>query len=148
MALHAFLSGANAVCFEKDHRKYAMICAWATMIDYDTIGLLIGEQSVTGHSIELGMIIGVSALSKEQKTIALRLGNGHSDNIDKLDKIKYHQSDTAILINGARNNLVCRVDNILTINSTCADRFVVARITEVEEDVTKSFLDVEEVFHK
>jgi hypothetical protein len=35
MGLSVFNYGANAVCFEKNGRKYGMICAWATQVDYE-----------------------------------------------------------------------------------------------------------------
>lgn len=146
MGLHAFLAGANAVCFLKNNRKYGMICAWSTMIDYDVIGLLLGEQSVTSQNIEVGMIIGVSALAQGQKEVALQLGNGHSDVIDKFKSVPHTIKKTAILINDSKNNIVCLVEKILKLNDTSNDLFVVARFVESSEDPTKNFLEAEEVF--
>ncbi|MFA5421640.1 MAG: hypothetical protein WC344_02435 [Bacilli bacterium] len=146
MGLHAFLAGANALCFKKHDRNYAMICAWSMMIDYDVIGLLVGEQSVTGRNLEVGMLVGISALSKEQKPVALQLGNGHSDEISKLSTVPHRVDGTAILINGARNNLICRVEKLLKLNPDNDDLLVVAHFVKTSEDITKDFLDAEEVF--
>ncbi len=148
MGLHAFLAGANAVCYLKNNRKYAMICAWAMMIDYDVVGLLLGEQSVTGRNLEIGMLIGVSALSKNQKAIALKLGNDHSDVVDKLSDIPHTINESAILIDGAKNNLVCRVEMLIKVSEQNNDNLVVARFVKTSEDKTKDFLEAEEVFAK
>ncbi|MDY0344987.1 MAG: hypothetical protein WCX85_00085 [Bacilli bacterium] len=146
MGLHAFLAGANAVCYIKHNRKFAMICAWSMMIDYDVIGLLIGEQSVTGKNLEVGDVIGVSALSREQKSIALKLGNGHSDSIDKFIDVPHEIDESAILIKEAKNNLVVRVDKIIKLNPKNDDLFVVARFVKTKEEKTKKFIDAEDVF--
>lgn len=147
MSLHAFLAGANAVCFLKNNRKYAMICAWATMIDYDVIGLLIGEQSVTGKNLDVGMLIGVSALSKEQKKIAIILGNNHSDKIDKFADVPHEIDGSAILIKNAKNNLVVKVEKILKLNPDNRDLFVIVKFVKTKENNEKEFLEAEEVFH-
>lgn len=146
MGLHAFLAGANALCYVKNGHKYGMICAWAMMIDYDVIALLVGEQSVTGKNLEVGMLVGVSALSKEQKAVALTLGNGHSDKIDKLANISYEIDEGAILISGARNNLVVRVEKLIKLNPENQDILIVAKFMKSKEDKSKEFIDAEEVF--
>lgn len=51
MGFRAFNYGANAVCFQKNDRKYGMICSWATQVDYDKIVMLLGAQSVTAKKI-------------------------------------------------------------------------------------------------
>ena len=84
MGFNAFNYGANAVCFEKNGRKYGMICSWATQVDYDKVVMLLGAQSATGRNIAKGDIIGVSVLSAEQEDVMERLGNHHSDQMDKL----------------------------------------------------------------
>jgi flavin reductase (DIM6/NTAB) family NADH-FMN oxidoreductase RutF len=146
MGLHAFLAGANALCYVKNGHKYGMICAWAMMIDYDVIALLVGEQSATGKNLEVGMLVGVSALSKEQKAVALTLGNGHSDKIDKLANISYEIDEGAILISGARNNLVVRVEKLIKLNPENQDILIVAKFMKSKEDKSKEFIDAEEVF--
>ena len=73
MGFNAFNYGANAVCFEKNGRKYGMICSWATQVDYDKVVMLLGAQSATGRNIAKGDIIGVSVLSAEQEDVMERL---------------------------------------------------------------------------
>ncbi|MFA5481503.1 MAG: flavin reductase [Bacilli bacterium] len=146
MGLHAFLAGSNAVCYTKNNRKFGMICAWATMIDYDVIGLLIGEQSSTGKNLEVGMTIGVSALSAGQKDIALQLGNNHSDIVDKFVDLMIVQNGSAILIAQARSNMVCEVMKLYSLTPENNDIFVVAKVIDASEDHKKEFLSAEEVF--
>lgn len=46
--LRAFRCGANILGYNIDSNNYVMTCAWAMMIDYDKIAMLIGAQSITG----------------------------------------------------------------------------------------------------
>ncbi len=141
MSLHAFNSGCNAICFKKNNIKYAMCCAWAQMIDYDKITLLLGSQSVTGKNIEIGDIVGVSALSVGQKDIALKLGDGHSDEVDKLKNIDFYEDNNAILIKGASTNLICKVIDIIKKDYIKGDNFVVLEVIKAEEN-HKPFLPI------
>ncbi|UZQ84859.1 flavin reductase family protein [Thermoclostridium stercorarium] len=109
----AFNYGANAVCFQKNGRKYGMICSWATQVDYDKIVMLIGAQSVTGKNISKGDIIGVSVLSTQQENVVNILGNNHSDEVDKFLNINYTLNNSAILINSASVNMVIEVIDVL-----------------------------------
>jgi len=108
-----FNYGANAVCFEKNGRKYGMICSWATQVDYDKIVMLIGAQSVTGKHIAKGDLIGVSVLSVRQEDVMNTLGNSHSDEVDKFKHLDYTLKNSAILINNASVNMVVEVIDIL-----------------------------------
>lgn len=108
-----FNYGANAVCLEKNGRKYGMICSWATQVDYDKIVMLIGAQSVTGKHITKGDIIGVSVLSVRQEDVMNTLGNNHSDEVDKFKNLDYTLKDSAILINNASVNMVVEVIDVL-----------------------------------
>ena len=85
--VRAFNAGCNVVAIEKNHKKYAMTCAWATMLDYDKVGLLIGSQSETGKVLEVGDICGISALSHKQRDIANLIGEHHSSEFDKFKSI-------------------------------------------------------------
>ena len=76
--LKAFTMGANVVTSYKNKKFCAMTCAWAMMCDYDKLMMLLGNQSDTGRQIKKGDIIGVSALSKGQATIAKHFGDNHS----------------------------------------------------------------------
>ena len=45
--------------------------------------MLLGAQSVTGKAIAKGDIIGVSVLSMNQEDVKDKLGDNHSDVVDK-----------------------------------------------------------------
>ena len=109
MSLRAFRSGCNVIALRKNNKNYGMVCAWATMIDYDTIGMLIGGQSVTGKVLMNGDIVGVSALAAGQKNIAIQLGEKHSNEEDKFSNIELIEDETALLIKDAKCLMKCEV---------------------------------------
>ncbi|MDD3106277.1 MAG: hypothetical protein PHP65_00530, partial [Bacilli bacterium] len=113
MGLQAFCAGCNIVAIEKNNKRYGMCCAWAQMIDYDKISLLLGGQSVTGNILSIGDVVGVSALDKDQKPLAKLLGSGHSDKIDKFKNINIIVKEDAILIPGAKGRMKCKGSEVL-----------------------------------
>lgn len=88
MDFKALDHSVNIIAYRKDNKNYAMCCAWSMMADYDKLLCLLGSQSITGKSIKKEDIIGVSSLQKNQKSIALKLGEGHSGQMDKLEGIE------------------------------------------------------------
>lgn len=146
MSLNAFLSGANCLCFEKVGKKYGMTCAWSTMLNYDQIGMLIGEQSDTGKALSIGDIVGVSSLSKGQEKIARQFGNLHSEEINKFKGIQYIQDKTSITIKNAKIQMKCEVTKLLKINEGSNDLFVVLNVISYSENKEAIFLSTEEAF--
>jgi len=124
MGFRAFNYGANAVCFQKNDRKYGMICSWATQVDYDKIVMLLGAQSVTAKNIFKGDIIGVSVLSVLQEDVMNTLGSNHSDEVDKFKDIDYNVIDSAILINNASVNMVVEIIDVLHLAGIEEDNLV------------------------
>lgn len=124
MSFSAFNYGANAVCLEKNGRRYGMICAWATQADYDKVVMLLGAQSVTGKNIAKGDIIGVSVLSESQENVKNRLGDGHSDETDKFEGIAYTADGSAILIDGASISMTVEVIDVLHLPGIEEDNLV------------------------
>ena len=124
----AFHYGANAVCFQKNGRKYGMICSWATQVDYDKIVMLLGAQSATGKNISTGDIIGVSVLSKDQANVMNTLGNNHSDEVDKFRDLGYTLMDSALFINNASVCLMVEVIDILHLEGIEEDNLVYGKI--------------------
>ncbi len=124
MHFRAFNYSANAVCFEKNGRRYGMICSWATQVDYDKIVMLLGAQSVTGRNIAKGDIIGVSVLSAKQADVMEVLGNNHSDEVDKFAALNYSTTDSAILIDGASVTMVVEVIDTLHLPGIEEDNLV------------------------
>ena len=103
--LRAFRCGANILGYNIDSINYVMTCAWAMMIDYDKIAMLIGAQSITGQNLKKDMKVGVSSLASGQESIAKIIGSTHSDEVDKLKDISYENKDGMILINDSKEIL-------------------------------------------
>lgn len=144
MSLHAFLMGNNVIAYKKNNVKYGMVCAWASMVDYDHITMLLGSQSVTGNNLEVGDIVGVSALAKGQKNVSLQIGGSHSNEINKFENIAIIEKNSAILVQNARTLMICKVEKIMKLVDE-NDNFVVLKIVESNEDKTKEFLSLDEV---
>lgn len=145
MSLRAFRSGCNVIAYQKDDKKYGMTCAWSTMLDYTAIGMLIGSQSETGKHLSVGDIVGVSALAKGQRKEAVSLGNKHSPDEGKFEGISYKTKDSAILIENAKVQMICRVKQILYLFEGQKDRFVVLDVLDFARDKDKEYLSLEEV---
>ena len=112
-----------------------MTCAWAMQVDYDKVMLLLGQQSVTGQKIMPGDIIGVSALSQHQKEIALKLGDEHSDEVDKLEGIQHLEKDGAIYILNAARLMKVEVIEILHPKGIEEDNLIYGKIVEKIETI-------------
>jgi len=134
----------NIIGYEKDNIKYAMACAWSMMVDYDKIVSLLGSQSVTGKNVKKGDIVGFSALSIEQKDIALKLGENHSNEIDKLEGIDYSVNNGAILINDAKNEIVCMVIDIIHLEGIEDDNLLYLKVLSHKSN-NKKYLHMEDL---
>lgn len=136
--LRAFRTGANILAFHKNDINYAMTCAWAMMIDYQKIAMLIGGQSVTGQNLEIGQKVGVSALSEGQQEIAKIIGTKHSNEINKFETVSYINLDNMILIQNAKVLMQCTVEKIENLDG---DLLVFLAVNEFDEDMNKDYLD-------
>jgi len=136
--LRAFRAGANVLAFNKNNTNYAMTCAWAMMIDYQKIAMLIGGQSVTGQNLELKQKVGVSALADGQQEIAKIMGTTHSNEVNKFVNIEYTNKDNMLLINNAKVLMECEV---LEIKDLDGDLLVFLSVNDFNEDENKDFLD-------
>lgn len=145
MSLRAFRSGCNVLALSKNNKKYGMVCAWATMIDYDKIGMLVGGQSVTGKVLSVGDIVGVSALADGQKDIAYKIGENHSNVGNKFEGIEVVQDETALLIKDAKCQMTCKVLKIEKLIDP-NDSFVILHVLRHTADKNKKFLSLEEVY--
>lgn len=135
MSFSAFNHSVSVVGFVRNEHKYCMTCAWAMQTGYDKVLLLIGSQSVTGSKILKGDIIGVSALSIYQKDIALRIGEAHSDEVDKLEGIQYKISQDAIYIMNASRIMKIKVLDILHLPGIEEDNLVYGQIVDHIETI-------------
>ena len=135
MSFMAFNHGVNVVGVNKNDHNYCMTCAWAMQVDYDKVMMLIGAQSVTGSKIMPGDIIGVSALSKFQREIALKIGDEHSDSVDKLEGIQYQESEGAIFIMNASRLMKVKVLEIMHPKGIETDNLIYGKIIEKVETI-------------
>lgn len=137
MGLHAFNCGANLISYSKNNKNYAMIVAWAMMVDYSKVALLMGGQADTSRNLELGDEIGISALSKGQEEIGKNVGSTHSSKINKLDLFPFEMDGKAILCEGAKTKMVGKVIKID--ENEDHDKFVIVEITRYSQDENKEF---------
>ncbi len=145
MSLAAFNMGCNIIALEKNHRKYGMCAAWAQMLDYDVISVLIGEGSVTGRQLHKGDFVGVSSLASNQAPIALIFGNHHSDQFDKFASVKTANLEGALLIDHAKVMMKCQIIDILHFDFSKNDVFAVMKILSYETNDSLAFLSLSEV---
>ncbi len=133
MNFKAFDYTINIVAYKKNDRDYAFTCAWAMQVDYDKIVFLAGAQSVTGNNIKVNDIIGVSALSIDQAKIALKIGENHSNEINKLKNIDINLDGNAITIKNAKNEMIVEVIDIIKLKELNEDNLVYGRIIKYNE---------------
>lgn len=133
MGFKAMDYSVTIVAYEKEQMKRGMCCAWAMQVDYDKLVCMLGSQSDTGKALQKGDIVGVSVLSKEQKSIAIHFGEHHSDSFDKFDSIKIEQNQGAILIPQATRQLVCRVIDVLHLEKIEEDNLLYLEIIDSQE---------------
>lgn len=142
MSLTAFNMGCNIVAIEKNNHRYGLCVAWAQMLDYDIISVLIGESSITGLMLSVGDIVGVSALSSNQSEIAKTFGEHHSDVYDKFENLSYSVDDTAILIDHSKVVMKCRILDILHFSFSPNDSYVVLKVLSSQENQKLKFLSL------
>lgn len=138
MNLKAFRCGANVLAYQKDNKKYAMTCAWAMMVGYTSVMMLIGSQSETGNNINIGDIVGISALAEGQERIARIIGMNHSSKIDKFNDIEYLVDDSALLITNAKVQMVAKV---IKIDNIDGDHLITFEVLKASENKEKDYLD-------
>ena len=145
MSFTAFNMGCNILALEKNNNRYGLCVAWAQMLDYDIISLLVGESSITGLMVNSGDIVGVSALSSKQSQIAKTFGEHHSDVYDKFENLSYHVDDTAILIDQAKVMMKCRILDILHFSFSPNDSYIVLKVLSSEENKELKFLSLSDL---
>ena len=124
----------SVIAYKKNNINYGMTCSWFMPADYDKLLCLLGTQSVTGHNIQKGDIIGVSILGVDQANIANQLGDNHSNEIDKFLGVDYEIKESAILINNASRKMVCKVIDVLHLEGIEVDNLIYSNILSTEEN--------------
>ena len=141
------LQGVNVVAYEKENKKYAMTCAWASQVDYDVIMVLIGSQSDTGNNLKVGDRVGVSALMKGQEDIALHFGEKHSLSFNKFEKYNLINENGALLVPNSHTRMVCEVLNILHPTNSPEDNMIELKVLKSEGDDNLELLSMADI-HK
>ncbi|HBX25454.1 MAG TPA: hypothetical protein DEF61_04250 [Firmicutes bacterium] len=136
MGLQAFNCGANVIAFTKNNKTYAMTIAWAMMIDYSKVALLMGGQADSNKAIEVGDEVGISSLAKGQEEIGNKIGSTHSSKINKLSLFDHEKDGGAILVKNAKVNMVGRV---VKIEETEGDKLVFVKVDHYKQDENKEF---------
>lgn len=145
MGFKGFNHGVNIIAFKKNNHMFGMCAAWCMLTDYDKAMMLLGEQSDTGNNIKKGDIIGISALSKKQKDIALHFGDNHSLSVNKFDGIDYIEDNGAILIPNARTTMVAKVIDVLHTKENPLDNLIYVEFIKTSENNDEKFLSFEEM---
>ena len=138
MALKAFRCGANILAYEKNNKKYGMTCAWAMMVDYGKVMMLIGGQSETGNNLNVDDIVGISALASGQEKISRIFGMNHSTKVDKFMDVDYIQDETALLIKDAKVQMKAKV---LEIKNLDGDHLITFEVLKHQEQDDVDYLD-------
>ncbi|MCM1131588.1 MAG: flavin reductase family protein [Roseburia sp.] len=128
MGFSALDYSVSIIAYEKKKVKYGMSCAWCMQVDYDKMVCLLGAQSDTGKHIEVGDLIGISIMSKNQKDIALHFGENHSSTLDKFKGIEVEQKGSIILIPNSARMMQCEVIDVLHLKEIEEDQLIYVRI--------------------
>jgi flavin reductase (DIM6/NTAB) family NADH-FMN oxidoreductase RutF len=103
--------GCYIITASWENRLYGMTCSWATQIDKDRILLVMNKESSTAKAILKSGKFGISVLTRKQKQLALKFGEGHSDTRDKFEKVDYEIGKTGVpLLIGAHKLIECALE--------------------------------------
>ncbi len=142
MEIHGmFANGVNVLAISKGGKFYAMTCAWATQIDYDRFIMCIGGQSETNKILEVGDMVGVSALSMDQKQIGMLIGTTHSLETDKMKEGNFEFLSGCYVIPGAKNQLAGKITRIDKYQESPEDKVIQIQVLDVRENKDKTFLN-------
>ena len=87
------------------------------------------------------------SLNINQKDIAIKLGEGHSDEINKFENVEINQQQNAITIQNASREVVCEVMEIIKLQEVEEDNLVYARVISYKEN-NDNFLNYVAFFGK
>ena len=82
--------------------------------------------------------------AKNKKNVAIKLGDNHSNEINKLEGVSYYMDGSAILINNSKNEIVCEVIDVLHLEGIEEDYLVYFKVLRHKENDSK-FLHMEEM---
>ncbi len=135
MKFRPFNQTVSILAFKKEKEIYAATYAWFTQVGENEVAGLLGEQSVTTHNLKIGDFCGISVCSKEQKDVAVYIGDTHSNEVDKLLGLPYFVDATgAITLKGSKMTMIAEVIDIIHLKGIEADSLVYFRIHEFREN--------------
>ena len=141
MKFRPFNQTVSILAFKKDKEIYAATYAWFSQVGEEEVIGLLGDQSVTTHNLKVGDYCGISVCSKEQKDVAVYIGDTHSDKVDKLLGLPYYVDATgAVTLKGSKYTMIAKVVDIIHLKGIEADSLVYFKVLEYNEDEKKDYL--------
>lgn len=135
MKFRPFNHTVSILAFKKEKEIYAATYAWFSQVGESEVVGLLGDQSVTTHNLKVGDFCGISVCSKEQKDVALYIGDTHSNEVDKLLGLPYFVDSTgAITLKGSKCTMIAEVVDIIHLKGIEADSLVYFKIHEYHEN--------------
>lgn len=135
MKFRPFNQTVSILAFKKEKEIYAATYAWFTQVGEKEVVGLLGEQSITTANLKVGDFCGISVCSKEQKDVALYIGDTHSDEVDKILGLPYFVDSTnAITLKGSKVTMIAEVIDIIHLKGIEADSLVYFKIHEYHEN--------------
>jgi len=130
----------SIISFIKNNKIYAGTFAWSCNVGYEEFITLMGSQSNTGNILEIGDIVGLNVCSKEQINLAVKIGDTHSNDINKLENVSYNIDRNAILIDNSKINCIAKVKNIIHLEGIEEDNLVYFEILNINDNKNLDFL--------
>lgn len=135
MKFRPFNQTVSILAFKKDKDIYAATYAWFTQVGEEQVIGLLGEQSITTANLKIGDYCGISVCSKEQKEIAVYIGDTHSNEVDKLLGLPYFVDATgAITLKGSKATMIAKVVDIIHLKEIEDDSLVYFKVIEYHEN--------------
>ena len=146
MKFRPFNQTVSILAFKKEKEIYAATYAWFTQVGEEVVVGLLGEQSITTHNLKVGDYCGISVCSKEQKDVALYIGDTHSNEVDKLLGLPYFVDSTgAITLKGSKVTMIAKVVDIIHLQGIEADSLVYFKIVEYHSNEKLDYLIMSDI---
>lgn len=146
MKFRPFNQTVSILAFKKEKEIYAATYAWFTQVGEEEVVGLLGEQSITTHNLKVGDFCGISVCSKEQKDVALYIGDTHSNEVDKLLGLPYFVDSTgAITLKVSKVTMIAKVVDIIHLQGIEADSLVYFKVVEYHDNEKLEHLNMSDI---
>lgn len=123
--------GVNIVCAAHERRRGGLAVAWATQVGVDHVLICVGAQSATRELILASRAFGLSVLAIDQVEIARTFGRQSSRQVDKLEAVAYHTTETGSpLLDDCAVALDCRV---IVVHDFGREKLIVGQVVAAEQ---------------